>query len=456
MRNFKSNNLAIKTYLVTLIALLLSSNFIYCQSVNLNKGLIAYFPFNENADDKTGYNHGTIHGAKVHAARCDDYSYYFDGIDDYIDCGNHKILNGNFSGLTLSAWVRAEYMINGEFGTIIGKWGFDPVKDHFGLWINENYKVVMAVGDPRKMENGLFSRTMLQTDVWYHIIAVWHRNRKMEIYIDGKIDNRGIQTGNGINRHSPVSLKLGRQVNRKNRPFHGYIDEVRIYNRALSEKEITALHNLDKSACEKIILTGNVYNKKDGTPVPADVIFETLNTGDELKRVKTEGTDCKYETTLPIGYKLGFYANNDQYISINENIDTKKFSTNQVIYKDLYVVPIEVGESLTLNNIFFDFAKANLRKESYSELNRLLKLFDLFPNLTIEISGHTDSIGSDEDNMVLSEDRANSVRDYLLSKNVDPFQVMSKGYGESVPVATNQTDEGRQFNRRVEFKILSK
>lgn len=447
-----------KTSYVLLVILIFSciySNSI-AQSSQFNRGLIAYFPFEKNADDQKGHNDGKIHGASLSTERCDDYCYYFDGEDDYIDCGNHQILNGNYSGLTMSAWIKPGYIANNEFGTIIGKWGFDPIRDHFGLWINENYKIVMAVGDPRKMENGLFSRTMLGADVWVHVVGVWNRNREMHLYIDGTLDNSGIQTGNGINTGSDVTLKIGRQKVRRNRAFKGYIDEVRIYNRSLSESEVKALYDFDKSACEKIYVTGNVYNKKDGTPVPASVIFERMKTGSEFKTTDTEGADCTYEITIPIGEKYGFFAKADNFIAINENIDTKKYSINQVVYKDLYVVPIEVGESLTLNNIFFDFAKASLRRESYNELNRLLEIFDMFPALTIEISGHTDSVGSNHDNQKLSEDRASSVRSYLISQNINPQLIKSKGYGEEVPVASNQTSDGRQKNRRVEFKILSK
>ena len=125
-----------------------------------------------------------------------------------------------------------------------------------------------------------------------------------------------------------------------------------------------------------------------------------------------------------------------------------------MIRRDLYLVPITAGSYIRLNNIFFDFDKATLRPESYAELDRLIPLFSRFPNMKIEIAGHTDSRGSDDYNARLSKDRASAVRKYLLNKDIDPDRIVSMGYGESVPVATNDTDEGRQQNRRVEFKIL--
>src|SRR5699024_10195216 len=140
--------------------------------------------------------------------------------------------------------------------------------------------------------------------------------------------------------------------------------------------------------------------------------------GDEIRRSATDGDECFYRIKLPMHYNLGFYAEAKGFIPVNENINTGKYPINQVIYKDLYVVPVEIGESLTLNNIFFDFDRATLRKESFPELNRLLELFDDYPNIQIEIAGHTDSKGSDEYNARLSQERANSVRNYLVSRNV--------------------------------------
>jgi outer membrane protein OmpA-like peptidoglycan-associated protein len=120
------------------------------------------------------------------------------------------------------------------------------------------------------------------------------------------------------------------------------------------------------------------------------------------------------------------------------------------------VVPVEVGQSIRLNNIFFDFAKATLRKDSFHELDRILPYFEKFSNLKIGLNGHTDSVGSDAANQKLSEDRANSVRDYLVSKGISGDKIEAKGYGETEPVASNDTDEGRQLNRRVEFTIIEK
>jgi outer membrane protein OmpA-like peptidoglycan-associated protein len=124
------------------------------------------------------------------------------------------------------------------------------------------------------------------------------------------------------------------------------------------------------------------------------------------------------------------------------------------IHKDLFLVPIEVGQVFRLNNVFFDFDKWNLRPESYLELNRVVSLLKENPAIEIEMSAHTDSRGSDEYNLKLSDNRARSVMDYILSKGIAPNRIISQGYGETKPVVPNDTDENRQLNRRVEFKIL--
>jgi OmpA-OmpF porin, OOP family len=125
-----------------------------------------------------------------------------------------------------------------------------------------------------------------------------------------------------------------------------------------------------------------------------------------------------------------------------------------VIHKDLYLVPIEIGQVVRLNNVFFDFDKWNLRPESFIELNRVVDLLKENPKIAIEMSAHTDSFGSDDYNFKLSDNRARSVMEYILSKGIDPGRITSKGYGETKPVAENDTPENRQLNRRVEFTIL--
>ncbi len=139
-----------------------------------------------------------------------------------------------------------------------------------------------------------------------------------------------------------------------------------------------------------------------------------------------------------------------------QGITIPKAVNKTVIEKTEATYNFEVGEKIVLNNIFFDFNKASLRPESYTELNRLVKQLKDMPTVKIEISGHTDNIGSAAYNKTLSESRAKSVVDYLLENGIDKSRLTYVGYGFDQPIASNKTDEGRQQNRRTEFKVISK
>lgn len=114
------------------------------------------------------------------------------------------------------------------------------------------------------------------------------------------------------------------------------------------------------------------------------------------------------------------------------------------------------GLIITTNKILFDFGKSIIRSESYVQLEKVAKLMKYNVNMKIELSAHTDAIGKYSDNLKLSDDRANASRQYLLSQGIDASRIIAKGYGETTPVASNKTDDGRQLNRRVEFRILQK
>ncbi|MCG8310979.1 MAG: OmpA family protein [Cytophagales bacterium] len=429
---------------------------IKAQEVDLARGLVSHYPFDENTEDVIGKNHGKNHGAALENGRCGDMAYSFNGYQDYIDCGNDKSINGNWSGLTLSVWVRPDEISELQLATIMAKWAFDTDKDHFGLWLNSSYKVIMAVSSPGTMENGIFSKASLSYDNWHHIVGTWRRNGEIRIYIDGKLDRIGKQTGRFINVRSTESLKLGRQVKGRSRPYKGWIDEVRIYKRALRDKEVLVLYQQGKAVCEKIFVKGRVLDKETREPVTAEVVFENMTDGSIYNRIKTAGPNAEYELILPLGSRFGCFADAENYLAENQVINTENRVLNEVLERDLYVVPLKIGQSIRLNNIFFDFAKATLREESFHELDRILPYFGKFPNLKIELSGHTDAVGSDRANQTLSEGRANSVREYLIRKGVSADKIAAVGYGETMPVASNDTDEGRQLNRRVEFTILEK
>jgi outer membrane protein OmpA-like peptidoglycan-associated protein len=199
-----------------------------------------------------------------------------------------------------------------------------------------------------------------------------------------------------------------------------------------------------------------VYNSKTRQPLSASLVYETLPDGKEVGNAVSGATDGAFKIVLPYDKNYSIRATADKFFAVSENLnlDSLVKAGYKEIHKDLYLVPIEIGQVVRLNNVFFDFDKSFLRPESFVELDRVVKLLNENPAIEIEMSAHTDSKGSDEYNFKLSDDRARSVTDYILSKGIAVKRIISQGYGETKPQVPNDTDENRQLNRRVEFKIL--
>ena len=125
-----------------------------------------------------------------------------------------------------------------------------------------------------------------------------------------------------------------------------------------------------------------------------------------------------------------------------------------MVNKDIELKNIKVGSNITLKNVFFETGKWDIKSDSYPELERLVALLKEVPLLKIEISGHTDNVGSDSFNELLSQKRADAVVNFLSKKGVSKERLIAKGYGKSKPVVTNDTEEGRAQNRRTEFEII--
>jgi outer membrane protein OmpA-like peptidoglycan-associated protein len=206
-----------------------------------------------------------------------------------------------------------------------------------------------------------------------------------------------------------------------------------------------------------VLLSGKVIDNRTGKPVQARIVYENLADGTEVGTAQTDPRTGEYKIVLPKGIKYGVRALAKDFIAESQNIDlTDVKDFKEMAGTNLTMIPIIENEVGVLYNIFFDTGKAELRPESNAELDRMVLTFNENPGLILEIGGHTDNVGSDVSNLKLSQDRADSVREYFIGKGIEPDRVQSKGYGEAKPKATNDTDEGRQINRRVEFKILKK
>ncbi|AWW00241.1 OmpA family protein [Arcticibacterium luteifluviistationis] len=206
-----------------------------------------------------------------------------------------------------------------------------------------------------------------------------------------------------------------------------------------------------------VMLSGKVIDTKTQRPIEARIIYETFPGGEEVGVANTNPTTGEYKIVLPYGQMYTVRAEANDFIAIGKNIDlTEVGSYKEIKGENLELAPLLAGVTVAMSNIFFEFASANLEKESFPELDRLAGVLLANKNMTIEVQGHTDNVGSPEVNLKLSQERANSVRDYLLTKSVPIEKVASVGMGMAKPIASNATTEGQAKNRRVEFIITKK
>ena len=233
-----------------------------------------------------------------------------------------------------------------------------------------------------------------------------------------------------------------------------------LYEVSFKEKEVfippsEEAPKLDTSQ-NMLVLEGRVLDFKTKRPLVSKLELVNNINSIMIEAINTNATDGAYMLFLPSGGDYGIAVSSPGYLFHSENFKIEASEGFEKVKKDILLKRIELGSSIVLKNIFFDFDQASLREESFTELNRLYELLINNTNLKIEVSGHTDNKGSKSYNKRLSLNRAKSVVQYLLDKGIDKKRMVSKGYGFDRPIATNETEEGRQLNRRTEFKIIGK
>jgi outer membrane protein OmpA-like peptidoglycan-associated protein/tetratricopeptide (TPR) repeat protein len=203
-------------------------------------------------------------------------------------------------------------------------------------------------------------------------------------------------------------------------------------------------------------LKGKVFDKETGAPLKAIYNLTNLSTGNVAVKNSTDDTGG-FLVCLPSGYNYGLNVSRTGYLFYSENFMLEgKHSAVEPFLKTIWLSSLKVGEKLILANVFYEFDSWELRKESVEELNKLFTLLSDNKEFVVEIGGYTDSYGSDDYNLSLSEKRAKSVVDYLIKKGISPERLKFKGYGNTSPIGDNITTEGRQLNRRTEVRIIEK
>jgi outer membrane protein OmpA-like peptidoglycan-associated protein len=207
-----------------------------------------------------------------------------------------------------------------------------------------------------------------------------------------------------------------------------------------------------------VVLKGNVFDKTTGGTLSAKVqlIDEMGKTANEIET--SEDGAYSFEVTGPKARKYTVSTAKETYGFTSKNVSVPANGPEKVeLVNDLYLKKLEVGNKFILRNIYFDFDKATIKSESITELNKLLKVLQENPTMKVELGGHTDFKGSNEYNKTLSQKRAQAVVNWLISKGIAKNRLTAKGYGEEVPLATNDDEEeGRELNRRTEFEVTGK
>lgn len=204
-------------------------------------------------------------------------------------------------------------------------------------------------------------------------------------------------------------------------------------------------------------LSGKVIDKLTKKYIPATIIWEDLQTGKKVGSSTVNPIDGSYFIVLPLGKKYGYYASADGYYPSSSYIDLKKqqFALSKKYDIQLSAMPITEEKELTveLSNVFFDYGSAQLLEESQPELLRLATIIKEKGYAKILISGHTDDVGSDSFNDRLSLQRANSVKNYLITLGLSREILQAKGFGKRKPRSFEKTEEANAENRRVEVTI---
>lgn len=201
-------------------------------------------------------------------------------------------------------------------------------------------------------------------------------------------------------------------------------------------------------------LKGTITDAKTNRALEARFELIDLATGDTVVRSYSDERDGQFLVVLPDGKDYALIADKAGYLYHSENFELRLDEDQTHYQKNIQLQPIEAGRSVVLKNVFFDTDKFDLKPTSKTELNKLTKLMEDNETIKIEISGHTDNQGNADANQVLSQNRAKAVYDYLVGAGISSDRLSYKGYGQTAPIATNDTEEGRAQNRRTEFKVV--
>lgn len=228
------------------------------------------------------------------------------------------------------------------------------------------------------------------------------------------------------------------------------------YTQVTPQEATSYLYEFDvpeqlKTVNKSSYASGHVYDAISKKTIGASIELVNLNSGKIVQKVKSDSLNGEYLIVLTEGSEYALWVRKEGYLTHSFNFSADKFDP---VALDVYLNPLSSKGAIVLNNVFFETAKYDLKEKSKFELDSYAQLLIDNPEIKIEIGGHTDNVGASDDNKKLSLNRAKAVYEYMLEKGIAKSRLSYRGYGETAPVAENNTDQGRAKNRRIEFKIL--
>ena len=224
----------------------------------------------------------------------------------------------------------------------------------------------------------------------------------------------------------------------------GYVEFTTINQNIFAEREDANM----------VTLNGKIINTKTGKQLEEGYVATMRVNGVESPAFTYDSKEASYTLKLPVGFNYDLTPRVINFYNKFEPVDLTNVAPMTKIPKNFYVTPIEVGQSVDIENIYFETGRSALKPESYRSLNQLVEFLREYQNVKVEIGGHTDNVGSATINQTISEERSRSVADYVIKQGIPANRIESKGYGFSKPKASNKTAEGRAQNRRVDFTII--
>jgi outer membrane protein OmpA-like peptidoglycan-associated protein len=210
--------------------------------------------------------------------------------------------------------------------------------------------------------------------------------------------------------------------------------------------------NKETRPVKTLYVKGYVTDSKTNKGLPCAVELSVDSSQQILSSVQTDETGF-YFITLPVNTNYTFTVNRKGYLFYSDVFNLADKPSDSTYEKNIALEPVELNATVRLKNIQFPSKSFQLEPVSMIELNKLVQLMNDNPSMKIQINGYTDNVGSDADNLKLSEDRSKAVVNYLITKGIDAKRLAAKGFGETQPIADNSTEEGKALNRRTEFVV---